>query len=134
VGPAHRGSLSAILARCLRKHSFIIYAYAIMSNHVHLVLCARGEARLDRFMHDVNWYSAMAFNRMLGRTGHFWEARYHATAIRAGDDRHALATLAYVHANPKTAGIVAKLDEWRYSDWRSSGCAAPGTGRRARPW
>ena len=52
-------------------------------------------------MHDINWYSAMTFNRMLGRTGHFWEARYHAVPLRDDDERHALAMLSYVHANPK---------------------------------
>jgi putative transposase len=51
----------------------------------------------------------MAFNRMLDRTGHFWEARYHATAIRAGDDRHALATLAYVHANPDEHAVSTAI-------------------------
>ncbi len=113
--PRLAGLYRAILARYKAKHGFALYAYAIMANHVHLVLRTR---HLARAMHDINGYAAMACNRMLQRTGHFWEARYHAVPIRDGDDRHTLATIAYVHANPKTAGIVFRLDDWRRSDFR----------------
>src|SRR5262245_26356282 len=33
-------------------------------------------------MHDVNWYSAMVFNRLLGRTGHFWESRFFSVPLQ----------------------------------------------------
>lgn len=56
-------------------------------------------------MHFLNWYSAMCFNRMLNRTGHFWEKRYHAVGFPANDQRRALNTLRYIHANPKAAGM-----------------------------
>ncbi len=71
-----------------------------MNNHVHyLIECAE----LPRFMHFVNWYSAMALNRMLGRSGHFWEGRYYSEPIT--DDRRVLYTLRYIHGNPKSARI-----------------------------
>ena len=47
----------------------------------------------------------MCFNRMLNRTGHFWEKRYHSTGFATSDRRRALNTLRYIHANPKAAGI-----------------------------
>ena len=56
-------------------------------------------------MHWLNWYTAMCFNRMLNRTGHFWEKRYHSTGFANTDKRRALNTLRYIHANPKAAGI-----------------------------
>lgn len=40
---------------------------------------------------------------MLNRTGHFWEKRYHSTGFEKTDDRRALNTLRYIHANPKAA-------------------------------
>ena len=39
------------------------------------------------------------------KTGHFWEARYDATAIAPQDHRRVLNTLRYIHANPKAAGV-----------------------------
>ena len=56
-------------------------------------------------MHYSNWYSAMCFNRMLKRTGHFWEGRYRSTSFPAHEQQRALNTLRYIHANPKTAGM-----------------------------
>ncbi len=47
----------------------------------------------------------MALNRLSGRCGHFWEARYYATAIATEDHRRVLNTLRYIHANPKGAGL-----------------------------
>ena len=47
---------------------------------------------------------AMCFNRMLNRTGHFWEKRYHSSGFPTTDKERALNTLRYIHANPKAAG------------------------------
>jgi putative transposase len=45
----------------------------------------------------------MCFNRMLRRTGHFWEKRYYCDGFPASDRDRALNTLRYIHANPKAA-------------------------------
>ena len=47
----------------------------------------------------------MALNRLSGRCGHFWEARYFSTPIHPKDHRRMLNTLRYIHANPKAAGV-----------------------------
>ena len=39
------------------------------------------------------------------RTGHFWEKRYHSTGFPNTDQRRALNTLHYIHANPKAAAM-----------------------------
>jgi hypothetical protein len=58
-----------------------------------------------RIMQWIGWYSAMALNRLTGRCGHFWEGRYFSTPIDPSDTRRVLATLRYIHANPKAAGV-----------------------------
>ena len=47
----------------------------------------------------------MCFNRMLNRTGHFWEKRYHCVSFPRNDRRRVLNTLRYIHANPKAANM-----------------------------
>ncbi|CAE21014.1 conserved hypothetical protein [Prochlorococcus marinus str. MIT 9313] len=47
----------------------------------------------------------MALNRLNGRYGHFWEARYFSTPIHPKDHRRMLNTLRYIHANPKATGL-----------------------------
>ena len=82
------------------KYKFKLYALCIMSNHVHYLLEPAQAEDLPKIMHWLNWYTAMCFNRMLNRTGHFWEKRYHSTGFGNSDKRRALNTLRYIHANP----------------------------------
>ena len=77
----------------------------LMANQLHLLLRPDDASQLPRLMHWVGWYSAMALNRLAGRCGHFWEARYYATAIAPKDHRRVLNTLRYINANPKAAGV-----------------------------
>jgi putative transposase len=56
-----------------------------------------------QIMHFLNWYTAMCFNRMLKRTGHFWEKRYYCDGFALSDRERALNTLRYIHGNPKAA-------------------------------
>jgi len=87
------------------KYPFRLYALCIMSNHVHYLIEPVDPQDLPKIMHYINWYSAMCFNRLLNRTGHFWEQRYHSAGFPNDDMRRALNTLRYIHANPKTCGM-----------------------------
>ena len=93
------------LKKALEKYQFKLYAVCIMSNHVHFLLEPRQGEDLPKIMHWLNWYTAMCFNRMLNRTGHFWEKRYHSTGFENTDYQRALNTLRYIHANPKAANM-----------------------------
>lgn len=93
------------IQRAQEKYLFKIYALCVMSNHVHYLIEPHQPDDLPRIMHWINWYTAMCFNRMLNRTGHFWEKRYHCTGFANTDRRRALNTLRYIHGNPKAAGI-----------------------------
>jgi len=101
------------IKKAQEKYQFKLYALCIMSNHVHYLLEPKQPEDLPKIMHWLNWYTAMCFNRMLNRTGHgstslttsFWEKRYHSTGFANTDQRRALNTLRYIHANPKAAGI-----------------------------
>ncbi len=76
-----------------------------MSNHVHYLLAPQQPDDLPKIMHWLNWYTAMGFNRMLNRSGHFWEKRYHSSGFPHTDQQRALNTLRYIHANPKAASM-----------------------------
>lgn len=59
------------LQKCQAKYGFKLYGLCIMSNHVHYLLEPQQPNDLPRIMHWLNWYTAMGFNRMLNRSGHF---------------------------------------------------------------
>ncbi|MGB5633803.1 MAG: transposase, partial [Waterburya sp.] len=89
--------------KALDKYGFKLYALCIMSNHVHYLLEPAFPEDLPKIMHFLNWYTAMCFNRMLRRTGHFWEKRYFCDGFPSKDRDRALNTLRYIHGNPKAA-------------------------------
>lgn len=89
------------------KYRFKLYGLCVMSNHVHYLIEPQKAQDLPKIMHGLNWYTAMCFNRMLNRTGHFWEKRYHSTGFANSETRRALNTLRYIHANPKAAQMQA---------------------------
>lgn len=91
------------IKKALDKYKFKLYALCIMSNHVHYLIEPAQPEDLPKIMHFLNWYTAMCFNRMLRRTGHFWERRYFCDGFPASDPQRALNTLRYIHGNPKAA-------------------------------
>jgi putative transposase len=93
------------LKKAQDKYDFQICGLCIMSNHVHYLLKPKQPDEIPKIMHWLNWYTAMCFNRILNRTGHFWEKRYHSTGFPISDKRRVLNTLRYIHANPKAAGM-----------------------------
>ncbi len=100
-----------------RTYDVPVYAYTLMSNHVHLLLQAPTRDALGR---PLRWFmteTAKAFHRTRGRRGHFWERRYHACLVE--DDAYALAALRYLDRNPVRAGLA--MDPAAYP-WSS--CAA----------
>ena len=93
------------LKKAIEKFKFKLYGLCIMSNHVHYLLEPLTSTDLPKIMHWLNWYLAMCFNRMLNRTGHFWEQRYYSSGFAKTDYQRALNTLRYIHANPKAANM-----------------------------
>ncbi|MEA5477467.1 transposase [Pseudanabaena galeata UHCC 0370] len=63
------------IQRCKDKFGFKLYALCIMSNHIHYLLEPSQPEDLPKIMHWLNWFTAMCFNQMMNRTGHFWEKR-----------------------------------------------------------
>lgn len=94
-----------ILKKALEKYDFKLYGLCIMSNHIHYLVEPKQHEDIAKIMHYLNWFSAMAFNRMLKRSGHFLEKRYHKTEFLTTDKIRVLNTLRYIHANPKAANM-----------------------------
>ena len=118
--------LLAHLREMRRTYDITLYAYTLMSNHIHLLLQA---PKLDALGRPLRWFTtdtAKAFHRVRGRRGHFWARRYHACVVE--DDAYALAALRYLDRNPVRAGLVE--DPATYS-WSS--CAAYALGAPDRP-
>ncbi|HWE31407.1 MAG TPA: transposase [Polyangia bacterium] len=71
----------AMLAGAL-KGGFRLVHYAVMGNHVHLIVEAPNRLRLARGMQGLGIRIARALNRVMGRSGRVMSDRYHAHILR----------------------------------------------------
>jgi REP element-mobilizing transposase RayT len=91
-----------------------LYAWVLMSTHVHLLLKS-GNCGLSGTMRKLLTWYALYFNKRHGRTGHLFQNRY--KSILCEEERYFLALVRYIHLNPVRAGIVTdmrSLDHYRW--------------------
>jgi putative transposase len=107
------------LAKALQSEGPLVLAWALMTNHVHLLI-RTGARPLARTMHIIGTSYARHFNRRHQRSGYLFEGRYRSFLIE--EDAYLLTAVRYVHLNPVKAGLVASLGE--LVDWPWTGHAA----------
>jgi putative transposase len=106
-----------------RTYEVTLYAYTLMSNHIHLLLQA---PTTDALARPLRWFlteTAKAFHKARGRRGHFWERRYRACLIE--DELYALAALRYLDRNPVRAGLVDDPTTYPWSSCAVYALGAP---------
>jgi REP element-mobilizing transposase RayT len=98
------------------KLVFFLYAYCLMTNHVHLLLERQANA-VGRIMHRLLTGYAQYYNRRHRRVGHLFQGRY--KAILCQSDRYLSELVRYIHLNPVRAGIVSQPEDYKYSSHRA---------------
>jgi putative transposase len=108
----------ATLAEWKARLGCAVYAYCLMTNHVHLVI-APGEdpSVLARLMKRLAGRQTRYVNRLEGRSGTLWEGRYKSSPIET--DPYLLACCRYVELNPVRAGLVADPADYLWSSYRA---------------
>lgn len=96
-------SLSALLTKSATK----CYAWALMSNHFHLLLMPT-RVSLSETMRRLLTSYAVYFNRKYQRNGHLFQNRY--KSILCEEEPYFLELVRYIHMNPLRAGMVTDLD------------------------
>ena len=82
---------------------FEIYAYCLMSNHVHLLLRHPNTVSLESIFRHINTTYACWFNAKYDRTGFVQDGRYYSEPVES--DNALLTIVRYIHYNPSKAGL-----------------------------
>ncbi len=93
-----------------------LLAWVVMPNHVHMLLEMIDGHSLSRIMQSLKVRTARECNRVLGRSGRFWEPEYYDRYIR--NERHLMNAMRYIHQNPVAAGLVPEPHLWPYGSAR----------------
>jgi REP element-mobilizing transposase RayT len=93
---------------------FRCFAWALMPNHVHLVLRS-DRVRISQLMARLGTGYARRFNERHDRVGHLFQNRFRSR--RAFDDVDLMGLVLYVTRNPLSGGLVGDARELEHFPW-----------------
>ncbi|NOZ19626.1 MAG: transposase [Planctomycetes bacterium] len=106
----------ALLRRYRNKFHFRLFSYALMSNHVHLLIETSEDGSISKIMHAINTAYAMYFNSKYDHVGHVWQGRFHSAVVDS--DHYLMEVMRYMDLNPVRAEISKRPDEYEWTSYR----------------
>ena len=103
--------IAEVVAEALRHFNFSkyrMYAWCVMPNHVHALFRILESHELAEILHAWKSFSATRANRLLGRSGGFWQREYYDHLVRSEDEFYRIVN--YIAENPSRA----RLRRWRW--------------------
>jgi putative transposase len=123
---------------CQKHKGLEVYAYCIMSSHVHMIVARHGKQNLEHVIRDIKKYTSSKIIEAINNNPHesrrellmwlferagtynphnthyqFWEQ--HSHPIELNTEEKLNQRLDYVHNNPVVAGIVRYPEDYLYS-------------------
>jgi putative transposase len=96
---------------------FLLLAYVIMPNHLHLLLMTGDKFSVSKILQKIKGHSGYRINESTNQGGSIWQADFFPKII--GEDESIDAAMDYIHNNPVKHGFVETPDAWKYSSYRS---------------
>ncbi len=88
-----------------------IWAYCLMTNHVHFIAVPGKEDSLKTFNYAHMRY-AQYFNKKIEKKGHLWQGRFYSCIL---DKNHVLSAIKYIERNPVRAKMTRNASDWKWS-------------------
>lgn len=114
---------------CNEKYNAAIVAYALMPEHIHLMIYFKNNSRLSEYMHSFKRFTSREileywkthqpellkkleyWHRGMGHK--IWQDRFHDLALYS--PQVCYAKLNYINNNPVKAGLCEKTEDYEYS-------------------
>jgi putative transposase len=109
-----RGRFLRFLSQARDEFPFQLHAYCLMTNHYHLLLQTIEDSLANTMQYFKSHY-AIWFNRKYKHTGHLHQGRYHSIPVET--DAYFTTVARYIHLNPVRAGMVARPEDYRWSNY-----------------
>lgn len=128
------------LRYCQQNKGLKVYAWCLMTSHIHLIISSAGEMPLEGIIRDAKAFTSRRIHEILveneggfesrrswmlskmeylgkrnssNKGFQFWQQNYHA--ILLDNSEWIDQKLDYIHYNPVVAGFVHKPADWKYS-------------------
>ncbi len=129
------------LTFCRKEKGLKLYAYVVMSNHMHVIVSSDSN-NLSDVIRDFKRYTATTILKAIQenkyesrrswmlhqfkfaaskhkRNSHFQFWRHDNHAIELESHKFIMQKMAYIHENPVRAGFVEHAEDWMYSSQRN---------------
>lgn len=90
-----------------------LLAWAIMPNHVHVMIEQAEGYSLGSVVHSWKSFTAKAINKLQWSNGPVWSRDHHDRFIRHAE--HYEYARNYIEQNPVKAGLLARAEGWKFS-------------------
>ncbi|WEG13511.1 transposase [Pullulanibacillus sp. KACC 23026] len=101
-----------ILKTYKNKNDLNIYAWCLMSNHVHLLI-KEGNEGISDTMKRIGISYVNYFNWKYQTTGSLFQDRFNSECVE--ERPYLLTVVRYIHQNPLKAGMVSRAEDWKWS-------------------
>jgi REP element-mobilizing transposase RayT len=103
-----------VLKEQKEKSGIEIYAYCLMSNHIHLLI-KEGSEELGTVFKRIGASYVYWYNWKYNRRGHLYQDRFKSEEVQ--NDSYFLTVIKYIHQNPVKAGITKKLEQYPWCSY-----------------
>jgi len=97
------------------KNNFKLHAFALMSNHFHLLIEQIGDIPISNLISKLCTSYAKYINAKHKRVGHVFQDKFKAVLIE--NDPQLMWTSSYIHMNPIKDGLVKDPSEYLWSSY-----------------
>ncbi len=100
-----------IVSEYKRRYDFMLLAYCLMGNHIHLLI-KTDETPLSTIMKSIVVKFVYYYNVKYQRVGHLFQDRFKSEPVES--ETYLLQVARYIHKNPIKAGICADYSDYRF--------------------
>ena len=120
------------LSACAQRGACAVHAYALMGNHVHLLVTPARAMGATLLLRSTAERYAQHLVEAHGYEGALWEKRFDGTPVRAR--KYLFACMRYIESNPVRARLVREAGAYRWSSFRANALAKDDALVTPHPW
>jgi len=115
----HEARIGSLVEKALLffdAQRYRLHAWIVMPNHVHVLFTPEPRWSLSVILGSWKSYTANEANKLLKRSGQFWQEDYFDRFIR--DAEHFAHALDYIEMNPVKPGLCFQPEQWSFGSAR----------------
>lgn len=104
-----------LLKKAKEQFGFKLFAYALLPNHLHLLIQLKEGTSISQIMHYLHSNYTKQFNKKHEKQGHLFQERY--KLILAEKEKYLKDIVTYIHLNPVLLGLTVDLKNYVFSSY-----------------